>query len=146
MVKMQLLGKDGTVICEIDVPIWIPCFYSGLSDLQLLPPTGGPVGPAKSANDKQDSKTYKSESFDVTIWPNPTSGELNVEIDSKIDTEVNINFISTIGANITNENGVTINKGVNQKTYNLKNYSSGVYYLQINGKDGNIVLPIMLNK
>ena len=143
--KMQFLGKDGTIICEKDVLIWLPCDYIGYLDLDFIPP-GGPVGPAKSANDKQDSKTYESESFKVTVWPNPTSGELNVEIDSKVDTEVDINFISNIGANITNENGVTINKGVNEKTYNLKNYSSGVYYLQINGKDGNIVLPIMLNK
>ena len=142
MVKMQFLGKDGTVICETEVRIWLPCISSGLSDLDLIPP----VGPAKASNEKQYSKTYESVSFKVTVWPNPTSGELNVEINSKVNTEVNINFISNIGASITNENGVTINKGVNQKTYNLKNYSSGVYYLQINGKDGNIVLPIMLNK
>lgn len=143
LVKMQFLGRDGTVICEIEVPVLMPCIYSSLADFELNPPTGGP---AKSANDKEGSKTYESESFKVTVWPNPTSGELNVEIDSKVDTEVDINFISNIGASITNENGVTINKGVNEKTYNLKNYSSGVYYLQINGKDGNIVLPIMLNK
>src|SRR5690606_2461182 len=110
MVKMQFLGKDGTVICEIEVPIWLPCIYTGLGDLIL-----NPAGPAKSANDKEGSKTYESESFKVTIWPNPTSGELNVEIDSKVETEVDINFISNIGANITNENGVTINKGVNEK-------------------------------
>lgn len=145
MMKMQFLGKDGTVICETEVPILAPCINSGLGGLEIIPP-GGPVGPAKTSNEKPDSKTYESESFKVTVWPNPTSGVLNVEIDSKVDTEVDINFISNIGANITNENGVTLSKGVNAKTYNLKDYSSGVYYLQINGKDGNIVLPIMLNK
>lgn len=145
MVKMQFLGKNGTVICEFEVPIWVPCINAKLNELIIGDPLGGPVSP-KNSNEKQDSKTYETETFKVTIWPNPTSGDLNVEIDSKVDTEVDINFISNIGASVTNDNGVTINKGVNEKTYNLKNYASGVYYLQINGKDGNIVLPIMLNK
>lgn len=141
--KMQFIGRDGTIICEKEVTLWMPCDYIGIDDIDF---TGGPVMKSSKPTEKPDSKTYESDSFKVTVWPNPTSGELNVEIDSKVDTEVDINFISNIGASITNENGVTINKGVNEKTYNLKNYSSGVYYLQINGKDGNIVLPIMLNK
>lgn len=141
--KMQFLGKDGTIICEKEVTLWLPCDYIGIDDLDF---TGGPAMKNSKPKERPDSKTYESDSFKVTVWPNPTSGELNVEIDSKVDTEVDINFINNIGANITNENGVTINKGVNEKTYNLKNYSSGVYYLQINGRDGNIVLPIMLNK
>ena len=145
LVKMQFLGRDGTVICETEVPILSPCISSGLSDLDLLPPTGGHVG-LKASNEKQNSKTYESESFKVSVWPNPTSGELNVEIISKVDTEVEINFLSNLGASVKIGNDIPINRGVNAKTYNLKDYSSGVYYLQINSKDGNIVLPIMLNK
>ncbi|MCB0703584.1 MAG: T9SS type A sorting domain-containing protein, partial [Ignavibacteriae bacterium] len=143
MVKMQFLGKNGTVVCEIEVPILIPCIYYGVSDFTI--DQTSPYVP-KSSKEKTESKTYESDSFKVTIWPNPTSGELNVEIDSKVDTEVDINFINNIGASITNENSVTINKGVNEKTYNLKNYSSGIYYLQIQSNEGQIVLPIMLNK
>lgn len=96
--------------------------------------------------DRDDSKTFKSGSYEVTIWPNPTTGELSVEINSKEKMEVNINLVNNIGISLSKESDVRLVKGINEKSYNLSGYSSGVYYLQIRGKDGNIVLPIMLNK
>jgi len=139
-VKMQFLGRDGTIVCEKEVELWLPCDYIGTDDFIF------PGAKKSKPQEKKDSKTYKSETFDVTIWPNPTSGELNVEIDSKVETAVDIDILNNIGVGLSDENGISLNKGKNERHYNLDSYSSGVYYLQIKGKDGNIVLPIILNK
>lgn len=62
----------------------------------------------------------------VSIYPNPTSGIINVNFDNLINDEMNIQITNSIGQLLFNEKVKTIHS-----TYNLQKLPAGLYFVNI---------------
>lgn len=84
--------------------------------------------------------------FDVTIFPNPTSGELFIEINDSLSSNAQVQLIDVTGAIIYEEDVI---KNENDNIYlNIgnKNLPTSTYYVRIvNGKKV-VTKPIVINK
>ncbi len=95
----------------------------------------------ETINEQQETR---NESFSVS--PNPTSGEIKVNIASKINKTVNFELTDAQGKAILKQS-VELQKGNNSFTLNLKqnsNITTGVYFLKAVGIEGDNVKRIMI--
>ncbi len=76
----------------------------------------------------------KTASFDVSVFPNPNSGEFILELNTERSTQLDIQVINTLNAIVYEKNGIAVN-GKIQKHINL-DLRSGIYFLTVrNGKE-----------
>jgi hypothetical protein len=71
------------------------------------------------------------------VYPNPTSGNLNVEIQSTANFETNVIAYDLVGKKIYDQT-TSIAKGLNTLQVDFSNFASGVYVLQFSDVTGNI--------
>jgi hypothetical protein len=71
------------------------------------------------------------------VYPNPTSGNLNVEIQSTANFETNVIAYDLVGKKIYDQT-TSIAKGLNTLQIDFSNFASGVYVLQFSDVTGNI--------
>ena len=71
------------------------------------------------------------------VYPNPTSGNLNVEIQSTANFETNVIAYDLVGRKIYDQS-TSITKGLNTLQIDFSNFASGVYVLQFSDVTGNI--------
>lgn len=66
----------------------------------------------------------------VNTYPNPTSGEFKIEVNSKVNAEMNVNIINALGQQVfaTNTNATV---GNNTLDVNLTQYQQGIYYVRV---------------
>ncbi len=81
--------------------------------------------------------------FGVNIFPNPASSDVNIQISGTLTGHITIDLTDAIGKLIKSipvelTNGTTI--------LNTSALSSGIYYLQIKGKEGRVVKKLTLIK
>jgi len=77
---------------------------------------------------------------DVKVYPNPTSGQLNMDWHGKT-VNVDITVFNHAGQMVMSDNA----HGVSQKSINLGNLAAGIYYIQIkddNNKSGTIKVSV----
>ena len=74
----------------------------------------------------------------VELYPNPTSGELTIELNKQFDKKTKLSIYDTSGKIFLNEN-VSWHK----KTVNLQKYPSGTYFISISSDEKNIVRKII---
>ncbi|MEX2597972.1 MAG: T9SS type A sorting domain-containing protein [Salibacteraceae bacterium] len=72
----------------------------------------------------------------ITAYPNPTRGELNVTIESKVNSDLTISLIAMDGRMIERRE-VNLNNNMINEQFNLNGLSAGIYMMQFN-IDGNI--------
>ncbi len=68
------------------------------------------------------------ETSDLSIYPNPTSGQFNLVLNSDLDSKVNIQVVNALGQVINNLTNVEANQTV---TMDLSNEAEGVYYVRL---------------
>lgn len=83
-----------------------------------------------------NSNTDKVSLFNVTVFPNPTTTQLTVHVDSKIDSKVTIQLLDLNGKQLSLEVSGSMNEN---KTLDLTKYTAGLYLLRITDAAG---LPI----
>jgi hypothetical protein len=140
-VKMKFLGKDGTTVCELDVPIWLPCSGSTLDDVIIEEPF------IKQTSEKDKSvKSYKFDNLSLNLWPNPAQNELNLELNSKLSGSAEISLINNLGQSVNLYQNYPLSRGLNNLNINLTDIRQGVHYIQIL-KDGNkVTVPFVITK
>jgi PKD repeat protein len=103
-------------------------------------------GCAKSAEQTMvvDACTGLPENGDVQIvtLPNPTQGSFRLAV-SNMEDVVSIRIINSTGKTVYQQSGIQISGNYNS-TIDLTGNSSGIYYLQIEGKKSNYFKKIIL--
>ena len=78
-----------------------------------------------------------ADNVDVNIYPNPSTGIFNVDLQSTISSKINIMVISATGRVIKNSENI-LTQGSKSIKINLSDYPSGIYQLIIAGENGMI--------
>jgi hypothetical protein len=73
----------------------------------------------------------------LTIYPNPTTDDLSIVFETKNNEDIQISILNVLGQNVYNELMQTYS-GINVKKINIANFSSGIYIINVNTKEGNI--------
>ena len=79
----------------------------------------------------------KEDNGFARVYPNPTSGNLNVEIQSTTNFETNVIAYDLVGKKIYDQK-TSIEKGLNTLQIDFSNFASGVYVLQFSDVKGKI--------
>ena len=85
----------------------------------------------------------KNESI---LYPNPTTGNVTINIDLPFDFVVTINLYDSIGNIITIIKNDFAYKGNFEVNYNCNHLSQGTYYLKIQQKDFTKTLKLIKEK
>jgi len=95
--------------------------------------------PLASYDPSDPSGTVKLEDYGVKIFPNPSNGKVNVEI-NKNYSEANISVLDLSGKIIYNE---TLSKN-NSKEIDLSSYAKGMYIIQLDVDNEKIVTKVII--
>ncbi|MCK4666130.1 T9SS type A sorting domain-containing protein, partial [Candidatus Dependentiae bacterium] len=91
------------------------------------------------------TSTPENENNKISVYPNPTSGKLNIEWISGNFDNVKIEIINMLGTQVYHENNIQ-GKGAYQHTINLDELSKGVYFLIIKGDNIHFNKKIIIQK
>ncbi len=89
-----------------------------------------------------DPTTLKEQSLRVSIYPNPTQSELNIETFISEKGALDIQIIDPSGRAIYSEKE-EVEAGLYQRTLEIRDYPAGVYYLKITGISGERTLKFI---
>ncbi len=81
----------------------------------------------------------------ITVYPNPTQGEINVEYNFSRDKEVNINLYNSIGMVVFKES-YAVQPGGYKKYYDFSDLTAGIYYLSIENQGKEIRKKLVINR
>ncbi|MCD4696714.1 MAG: PKD domain-containing protein, partial [Bacteroidales bacterium] len=81
----------------------------------------------------------------VQIFPNPNNGSFTLKLNLDNNDLVDFRIYNALNEIVFEENSVLVNQEYITEIY-LNNYSIGVYYLHITGKDINLVKKIIIQK
>ncbi len=75
--------------------------------------------------------------FGLSVFPSPTSGEINVSFQLNNNNDINIDIFNTLGQKVTRLFQGRAIAGLNEQTYDLKQFglSPGSYYVQLSSGD-----------
>lgn len=77
----------------------------------------------------------EQEMFDeVAIFPNPTSGIFDVQINTNSDKQISFEILDVQGAVLSSQTLVMI-PGLNTVSFNVESLSPGIYFLKLKGAD-----------
>jgi len=74
----------------------------------------------------------------VKFGPNPTTGELNITINSNIPSQNTLKIINTSGQ-LVSELSINLTKGVNDFLLNIDNLTNGIYRIILSGTNGMLI-------
>lgn len=100
------------------------------------------IGPCTQSNTGKNSskKSSKINPSDVSIYPNPTSGILNIEVSNSSITEITLNSID----------GKLIHfkktANVNYYSLDLSSYEKGIYLLNLKTSEGEIIVKKIIKQ
>ena len=80
----------------------------------------------------------------LTVAPNPTNGEININVNLPENEEINVAVYNTMGQQVVLvENGKVSNSSY---TVNLNNQANGIYYVKMSINGNIITKKVVLNK
>lgn len=87
----------------------------------------------------------KKSVIDFNIYPNPTNSEFTISVESGLQNETYDVFIYDI---LGNRIKYRIYSPFDQKkvSFNLSNYSNGIYYVEVQNKENSTIKKVVLNK
>lgn len=72
------------------------------------------------------SSIIEQEGVSLSIYPNPTSGEFTLRINSPLNDKVSLSVIDVTGKEVIKED-VILNSGIFPEEFSLEGYSRGMY-------------------
>jgi len=81
----------------------------------------------------------------ISIFPNPTSGKLNVSVTANTNLSITVRIYNVIGNIVFEEHDVRIS-GKLQKSLDLSSLSKGLYHLKIEGEGVSMVKSFVIQK
>ena len=77
------------------------------------------------------AKPIQSENFGLKVFPNPSSGKINIEFVLNDNSPVNIELFNSSGQKLKTISGLQTFAGKNQIERDLTKYSSGIYWITV---------------
>jgi hypothetical protein len=77
---------------------------------------------------------------DTKVYPNPTSGELNLSITALKAGTVDVAIYSLDGITVKSTNGVILQEGTNTINENISNFKNGIYFVKLTNTANNEVM------
>ncbi len=93
------------------------------------------VSPTGLIEDLDEKFSTQSKRANTLIYPNPVTNELNIEMSSSEESDVQLSVSDILGKEITHFNKTAI-KGLNHYQINTVNLNNGLYLLHIKSKEG----------
>jgi hypothetical protein len=122
--------------------IWgITCTSTGRQNNQ----TQGTIVKSKSniANNRTTGvKNAGTASLDLTIYPNPTNGKLNILLPADLKGKATVKVTSLIGEEMYSEN---VNSVAGKHVVDMSEFPAGTYLVQITGTDLSVTKRIVKN-
>ena len=87
---------------------------------------GSPSDELVASLDEQDAIGH------ITLFPNPTEGDITVRFDAANTQEVNMRVVDVTGK-VVNTNSVNATAGANLVVLGTESYAPGMYFLKIDG-------------
>ena len=80
--------------------------------------------------------------FQLSIWPNPSADEMNIEFTTSYELPLSLVITDVKGAIVGNR---SVTRG--QYSFNVDTWAAGTYYVNLsNGEAINIIKPIIINR
>ena len=79
----------------------------------------------------------------IAMYPNPTSGELNISFNNIAAGNYNVSVYNTIGSLVLNQN-MNVNGAV-IRTINLNDLPNGIYMVQVSNENGSTTKKVIKN-
>ena len=147
--QLTSLDVSGCIILQSLLLFNMPTLYEVCVWEIPFPPTGVNIDTTGSPNvyfttdcTVNISDTYK-ENNTVNIYPNPNKGFFNIIIDNMQSENIEIKIFNSLGQEIFQEE-IKQETGIYTRQINLKEYSAGIYYLQILSVNGVINKQIII--
>jgi hypothetical protein len=77
----------------------------------------------------------------ASVFPNPAKNETTISISSANGTKIHWQMIDNTGRVLINRNTI-LRDGVNNITVDLRNYSSGIYFIKLSGENINEIIKL----
>ena len=81
--------------------------------------------------------------WDMSVYPNPTSGELNLEISGLTSARVNVTVVSSLGQKVF-QNDFYVYGGEIKEKINLHSNASGIYMIIVNDGENKLTQRIVI--
>ena len=80
--------------------------------------------------------------FQISIWPNPSADEMNIEYTTSYELPLSLTVTDVKGAVIASQ---SVTQG--QYSFDVNTWAAGTYYVNLNdGEAVNIIKPIIINR
>ena len=80
---------------------------------------------------------------DFSISPNPSNGELTLNLNLVETQELTIEMMDISGRQITTQAG-SFNAGLSRRKFDFSNLDSGIYHMILTGENGRAALKVVL--
>ena len=79
----------------------------------------------------------------MRMWPNPTQGQLNLQLGKKRDGQIDVYVYNAYGVLVSSSNTGQIYAGFNALTIALPVLTSGTYYVELQADGSSEIYPII---
>lgn len=148
-VCLTIVGENGDECCYEKFCRTITFNCNGI-DLTTLPAcdqgqsSGGGNSPSNRV--KEESNIQEQTPRRLNVFPNPSSGNFNFEIETEKEEKVTIEIIDATGKRSVLENNVTLSKGLSNRVLSIGERPSGVYTISIVGENFRETKSIVINR
>jgi hypothetical protein len=108
----------------------------------LEPDFGGGFIYGFTAGDIVDVKETDLAAMDVNIYPNPSSGVFNIELEGLKFAQIDV--FDQLGRNVMSQLNENLNQNYDEVQLNMTDHNSGIYMVIINSNEGRSVRKIVL--
>lgn len=95
---------------------------------------------------KYNSTSALASANAVTVYPNPATTQLNVELDMAVSTQVTVKLVDLSGRTVAENAQVALGVGINSIEMPLHEVGNGMYLLVIENAQGKITKQIIVNQ
>lgn len=112
--------------CELDVPYEYLSILDGAAEVPMIVAGEDPLNPTRE----------RTLDIGLSVFPNPTSGEVNVFFDFPKNTKGNLALFDMLGREVETVAADAFPAGENQLTFSVAERQSGIYFLQMMTEEG----------
>lgn len=139
---ITLDGTVSTTIGEFPLPTIIQLLSTGAGGQSIFISVleeGSPECATAS------TRELSADELDIQLFPNPTYGELNLQIDAAESADYELRLINLMGQTVY-QDAMPVFSGQQQQQINLPQLPAGIYSLQLQNQQGFISRKVVINR
>lgn len=114
--------------------------YAGVSD-----ECEGYFSPAKLVTVKNTLGINEFNAYNISVYPNPTTGRFNLALFTNEQSVVNIRIFNLLGTMVYAEENVSVFNKLT-KTLDLSTLPKGIYHLKVEGTKGTSIIRVVIDR